>query len=183
MLRLTALLTATATPVFAAGGGISLTNSDFVVTIAFLLFIGVLVYFKVPAMLNGMLDNRAENIRKELDEAKALREEAQTVLAEFERKQKDVAEQADRIVAQAKEEAELAAVQAKADLEAAIARRLQTAEEQIASAEAQAVREVKDRAVSVAVAAAGQILAQQTDAARGAALIDESIETVGAKLH
>ena len=184
MLRTAALLTLLASPAFAAEGPFfSLGNSDFTVLIAFILFIGVLVYFKVPALLGGMLDDRAETIRKELDEARALREEAQTVLAEFERKQKDVAEQAERIVAQAKEEAQLAADQAKKDLEASIARRLQTADEQIASAEATAVREVKDRAVAVAVAAATQVLASQTDAARGASLIDEAIETVGAKLH
>ena len=94
----------------------------------------------VPKKLTGMLDARAAQIKSDLDEARALREEAKTILASYERKQKEVAEQTDRIIATAKEEAMAAAEQAKADLKAAIARRLAGAEEQIASAEAAAVQ-------------------------------------------
>ena len=96
MRNLATLLALTAaTPAFAASGPFfSLGNTDFVVLLAFLLFIGVLVYFKVPGLLAGMLDKRAEGIQSELDEARALREEAQTILASYERKQKDVQEQA-----------------------------------------------------------------------------------------
>ena len=93
----------TATPAFAASGPFfSLANTDFVVTLAFLLFIGVLFYFKVPGLVGGLLDKRAECIQSELDEARALREEAQSILASYERKQKEVAEQADMIVKNAK---------------------------------------------------------------------------------
>jgi F-type H+-transporting ATPase subunit b len=185
MIRLlTPLALVAATPAFAASGPFfSLKNTDFVVLIAFVLFIGVLLYFKVPAMLGGMLDKRAEGIKSELDEAKALREEAQTLLASYERKQREVEEQAGRIVAHAKEEAELAAEQAKADLEASIARRLQAAEDQIASAEASAVKDVRDRAVSVAVAAARQVIADKMTAASGNKMIDDAIGEVEAKLH
>ena len=99
-----------ASPAFAADGPFfSLRNTDFVVLIAFLLFVGILVYLKVPGLLMGMLDKRAEGIKTELDEARALREEAQTLLASYERKQKEVQAQADRIVAAAKEEAVAAA--------------------------------------------------------------------------
>ena len=75
-----------------------LSNTDFIVAISFLLFLGVLFYFKVPAMIGGLLDKRAEGIKSELDEARALREEAQSLLASYERKQREVQEQADRIV-------------------------------------------------------------------------------------
>ena len=98
-------------------------------------------------MLAGMLDKRADGIRTDLDEARGLREEAQALLASYERKQREVQDQADRIVAQARAEAEAAAEQAKADLRQSIDRRLAAAEDQIASAEAAAVREVRDRAV------------------------------------
>src|SRR6056297_2143061 len=95
-----------ASPAWAAEGAFfSLSNTDFVVLIAFLLFIGVLVYYKVPGLLGRKLDERAEGIKSELDEARALREEAQTLLASYERKQKEVQDQAERIIAQAKEEA------------------------------------------------------------------------------
>lgn len=167
----------------ASGPFLSLGNTDFVVLIAFLLFLAVLVYFKVPGMLGKLLDKRATDIRSELDEARKLREEAQALLASYERKSRETQEQADRIVAQARSEAEQAAVQARADLEVSMQRRLQTAEAQIASAEAAAIKEVRDRAAAVAIAAASEVYAEQMSEAERSKLIDESISTVGAKLH
>ncbi|MDP5348267.1 MAG: F0F1 ATP synthase subunit B [Paracoccaceae bacterium] len=173
-----------ASPAFAAGGPFfSLKNTDFVVLLAFLLFIGVLYYFKVPGLIGGLLDKRADTIRGELEEARALREEAQTLLASYERKQKEVQEQADRILAQAKDEAATAAEQAKADLQKSIARRIAAAEDQIASAEAAAIKEVRDRAVVIAIGAARDVIAKQMTAADGNKLIEEGIEVVDAKLH
>jgi len=118
------LLIALPAPALAAGDKpfFSLANTDFIVLLAFLTFIAVLFYFKVPGLLGGLLDKRAEGIQAELDEAKALREEAQTLLASYERKQKDVAEQAERIVSDAKRDAEAAA----AALSAATATKLKS---------------------------------------------------------
>ena len=173
-----------ASPALAASGPFfSLANTNFVVLVAFLLFVGFLVYVKVPALLGKKLDERADNIKAELDEARALREEAQTLLASYERKQKDVQAQADRIVAQAKEEANAAAEEAKDEIKASIARRMQAAEEQIASAEARGIRDVRAQAVVVAVAAARDVIAKQMTAADGNALIDAAIADVEAKLH
>ena len=185
MLRPAALLTLAAGPALAAGDKpfFSLANTDFVVLIGFLCFIGVLVYFKVPGMITGMLDKRATDIQTELDEARALREEAQTLLAQYERKQRDVQDQADQIVAHARDEAAAAAELAKEDIKSSIARRLQAAEDKIASAEASALREVRDRATEIAVAAAGEVVAKQMDAAQADSLIEDAIATVDAKLH
>jgi len=167
----------------ATGPFFSLNNTDFVVTIAFLIFIGILLYVKLPGKIAGLLDARAEGIRTELDEARKLREEAQTLLASYERKQKDVSEQVDHIIATAKSEAEAAAAKAKEDLKTSMARRLQAATDQIASAEAGAVKEVKDRAVTVAVAAASDVLRDRIGADAASGLIDDAIKEVGAKLH
>ena len=184
-LSFTALFIMAAGPALAAGEKpfFSLKNTDFVVSIAFLIFVGILLYFKVPALVGGMLDKRADSIKSELDEARALREEAQALLASYERKQKEVQAQADRIVASAKEEAQNAAVAAKDEIARSITRRLAAAEEQIASAEANAVKEVRDQAIIVAVGAAKEVLAKQMDAKAAGALIDESIAVVGEKLH
>ena len=184
MKKLSLILIIAAGPAFAASGPFfSLRNTDFVVLLAFLLFIGVLFYFKVPGLIGGMLDKRAEGIEKQLDDARAMREEAQKALAEFERKQKDVQEQAERIVEAARKDAEAAAEQAKIDLENSIARRMQAAEDQIASAEASAVKEVRDSAVAIAVAAAGDVITSQLTADRSGQLIDSAIDEVGSKLH
>lgn len=161
----------------------SLRNTDTVVLIGFLVFLGILLYFRVPQRLAAMLDDRAKGIRSDLDEARQLREEAQTLLASYERKTREARAQADDIVASARADAEAAAEQARADLDRQVERRLQGAEEQIASAEAAAVRAVRDHAVQVATAAAAEVMARNMDAARADALIDRSIETVRDKLH
>lgn len=161
----------------------SLFNTDYVVLIGFLLFLAILFYANVPGMLAGMLDKRAEGIKSELDEARALREEAQTLLASYERKQREVAEQSERIVEHARADAEAAAEAAKAELERSIARRLAAAEDQIESAEAKAVRAVRDQSVEVAVAAAGTLIAQNLAAADANALIDQAIDEVQSRLH
>ncbi|MCW1931369.1 F0F1 ATP synthase subunit B [Pararhodobacter zhoushanensis] len=180
---LSLILVVAASPAMAAGWSISLRNTDFVVLLAFLLFVGVLLYFKVPSLLAGLLDKRAATIRAELDEARKLREEAQELRASFERKKAEVKEQADRIVAKAKADAEQAAAQARIDLEASIARRLRGAEEQIASAEAAAVKEVRDTAIAVAIAASRDLIAKNLSAEDANKLIEDSIATVDARLH
>ena len=186
---LTLLALAAATPAMAASKNpfsadfYSLSNTDFVVAVSFLLFIGVLFYFKVPGLLGGLLDKRAEGIQSELDEARQLHEEAKALLASYERKQLEVQEQADRIVAQAKESAAEAAEKAKADLANSIERRVQAAEDQIASAEAGAVKQVRDEAARIAVAAAGEVVSKQMGASKAGNLIDDAIKVVDAKLH
>ena len=173
-----------ASPAFAASGPFfSLKNTNFIVLLAFALFIGVLFYFKVPKLLGGMLDKRAEAIRSELDEARKLREEAQSILASYERRQKEVQEQADRIVESARKEAEAEAIKAREALEVTVARRLAGAEEQIASAQSSAERAVRDKAIKVAVAAARNVIASQMTAASAGKLVDAAIGEVGSKLH
>ena len=176
-----------ASPALAAEGGgevfFSLSNHELIVTIAFILFVGALVYFKVPGMVTGMLDRRAETIKAELEDARALREEAQSVLASYERKQKEVAVQAEHIVTHARKEAAAAAEVAKTDLQASIDRRLSAAGDQIQSAEAAAVKEVRDTAVTVAVAAARDLIAANISAADAGKLVDAAITDVEEKLH
>lgn len=183
-LSLITLATLLANPAFAADGPfVSLRNTNFIVLLAFIVFVGILLYAKVPAKLGAMLDARAAQIKAELAEARSLREEAQAILASYEKKSKEMLEQSERIVEGAKAEAQAAAAAAKDDLKVSIARRLAAAEERIASAEASAVREVRERAVDVAIAAAADVLAKQATAETAAASIDAAIDQVAAKLH
>lgn len=181
---LTLALAVTASPALAASGPFfSLHNTNFIVLLAFIVFVGILIYFKVPGMVGGLLDNRADSIRAELEEARALRDEAQSILGSYERKQKEVADQAEQIVAHARKEASIAAEVAKDDIRASIARRLAAAEDQIKSAEDAAVKEVRDTAVNVAVDAARELIAAGMSATEGNKLIDASIADVETKLH
>ena len=183
-LKLALILTITASPALAASGPFfSLYNTNFVVLLGFLVFVGSLVWKKVPALLGGLLDKRAEQIKSDLDEARALRDEAKALLASYEQKQKDVTEQSARIVANAKDEANAAAATAKDDLAQSITRRMAAAGDQIASAEAAAIAKVRNQAINVAVAAAGEVLAKQSSASSASASIDAAIAVVDAKFH
>lgn len=173
-----------ASPALAASGPFfSLGNTDFVVLLAFVVFIVVLFYFNVPSLMAGMLDKRAEGITTEIEEARKLREDAQSLLASYERKQKEVQEQADRIVAAAKQEAVAAGEQARADLAKSVERRLATAQEQIASAQTAAIKEIRDQAITIAIAASRDIISQQMTTSERNRLIEDGIDQVDAKLH
>ncbi|MBG51570.1 MAG: F0F1 ATP synthase subunit B [Alphaproteobacteria bacterium] len=160
-----------------------LQDATFWVLISFLIFVGLVVYYKVPGMIAAALDKRAADIAHELDEARKLREEAQQVLASYQRKQRDAEKEAQAIVEQAREEAERLAVETKDNLAAHVERRTKLAEDKIAQAEAQALQEVRAVAADVAVAAARTIIEQKLDGARATQLLDKSIAEVKAKLH
>lgn len=184
MKRLAVILTLSASPALAADGPFfSLANTDFIVTIAFLVFVGILVYFRVPQLIGGLLDKRAAGIRDDLAEARRLREEAQEIYASFERRQREVGTLADEIVANAKREANAQAQKAKEDLVLSIERRLKAAEDQIAGAESDAIRAVRDRAIQTAVAAAAGILQQQGTEQQRSAAIDKAIDEVAHRLN
>ena len=160
-----------------------LYNSTYTVAISLFLFIALLGYLGVHKVIGKKLDERADGIRDELNDAKRLREEAQELFAEFERKQKAVEGQAEEIISRAKSEAEAAAVKAKEDLAVSIERRLKAADDQIALAESEAVKEVKDKAVSVAIAAASKVLSERLGSDKAEGLVDAAIKDVGARLH
>ena len=171
-------------PTFAASGPfISLKNTNFIVLLAFILFIGVLLYYKVPKLIGGMLDKRADNIRAEIEEARKLREEAQSILAGYERRQKQVQDQAHRIVETARKEAKAEALKSREALEVNISRRLSAAQEKIASAQAGAEREVREKAIKVALLAAGSVISKQMTATTANRLIDSAITEVEGKLN
>jgi F-type H+-transporting ATPase subunit b len=157
--------------------------ATFWVFLAFLVFFGVLVYMKVPGMLIAALDKRADKIRADLDEARRLREEAQALLREYELKRGEAEAEAQAIVGQAKREAEVLGEEARARIEDYVARRTKAVESRIAQAEQQAVAEVRSRAIDVATAAAGRILADEAKGAKGEDLVVRSIEVVRKNLN
>jgi F-type H+-transporting ATPase subunit b len=135
-------------------------TADISVAIAFVIFI-VLVAWKGTKKLTAGLDQRAEAIRKQLDETQNLREEAQAALASYQRQQRDALAEADEIVAQAKVDAERLKVQAEAVLTATIKRREEQAVERIAQAEATAIKDVRDQAIELAIGVATKIITEK----------------------
>lgn len=157
-------------------------DAAFWATVALVIFIGVIVYLKVPGMITKALDNRIKAIESELAEAERLRLEAKFLLEEYESKRQAAASEAESIVAAAREEAFRMTAEAKTSLEALIARRTRAVEDKIAQAESQAIAEVRSRSADVAVEAARVLLTKQM-ANKGDALVDQAIRDVGAKLN
>jgi F-type H+-transporting ATPase subunit b len=156
---------------------------EFWVAVAFLIFVGVLIYVGVPKLVTKALDDRAKRVQDELDEARRLKEEAQKLLAEYKAKQRQADDEAAAIIAGAKAEAERFAAEAKTKMEEFVARRAKMAETKIAQAEAQAVADVRAAAADAAVSAAEKIL---TDSVKGKVaddLLARGISDVKTKLN
>ncbi len=160
-----------------------LSTPEFWVLVSFILFVALVVYLGVPGKITAALDDRADRISKELAEANRLREEAQALLAEYQHKRKEAEAEAEAIVAQAKSEAEAYAAETRRKLAESVERRTKLAEQKIAQAEVQAVKEVQSAATELAVAAAGEMIAAEARGAKGASLIDESIAALKSKLN
>jgi F-type H+-transporting ATPase subunit b len=153
------------------------------VLVSFLLFIALLMYFKVPGMVTKALDDRAAAIAKELEEAQKLREEAQAILADYQRRQRDAEKEAEGIVTQAMHEAERFAEEAQAKLQDSLERRTRMAEEKIGQAEAQALKDVRAAAADLAIAAAEKLISSEVSGKKADALISQSIKDVQSKLN
>lgn len=184
--QVTGQLTDTLTLLAVAGGdgflGRLVLDSYFWTGIALILFVA-LVIWKGGARIGEALDARGERIRAEIEEAQKLREEAQQLLADFKRKQRDAAQQAEAMVAEAKEEAARILKRAEAEIETSLKRREQLAMDRIAQAEASAEAEVRGMAVDIAMAATRRILVDKLDGKSADALVDEAIGDLPGKLH
>jgi len=159
------------------------TDPTFWVAGSFVVFVGGVMYAKAHKKIAGMLDERTAAIRNQLDEAKAIREDAEKLLNDYQRKQRDAEKEAADMVAQAKEDAKIMAKEAKADIKAMAERRTRAAEAKIAQAEANAIKEVRAVAVDVAIKAAGTVFADKLKGKEGSALVDKAITDVESKLH
>lgn len=161
----------------------SIFGPEFFVALAFVMFIGLLVWKKVHLLIIGVLDKRAIDIKSQLEEARALRDEAHSLLAQSQREQRDAAAQVKEIAAQAERETKTLREVAGRDLDEAMMRRLAMAEQKITQAEAAAVKEVREVAVGIAAAAARQLLAAHLSGKDQSALVDDAIGGLDKKLH
>ena len=156
---------------------------EFWVAVSFFIFICVLVYFGVHMKVVSALDARALLISKELEEARRLREEAEKVLADYQRKLGDVVTEVDNITALAAKQAETLAAETRQSLKEYFDRRIKIAEEKIARAEMEAVRELRSDAVDAAIAAAQTLIAAKLTPDRAKKLVSESIKALKSKLN
>lgn len=154
---------------------------EFWVLVAFVILIAstARAFFR---MATEALDKRSQTINDQIEEAVRLREEAQDLLASYERKQRDAAEEAERIVERARDEAERLSEQAAVDLEAAQKQRERQAMDRIAQAEATALDEIRGLAVDVALDATAKLLAEKMTAGKSNAMVNDAIKELPKKL-
>ena len=158
------------------------SNPENWAALGFVVFIA-LVGKRAWTFLTAWLDGRSAEIRARLDEAMKLREEAQALLASYERKQREAEKDAGDIVAQARNEAVRMAAEAAEALEVSVKRRTELAMERIARAEAKALKEVRETAIDIAVRGAERLIAAELDEKKAEAMIDEAIKDLGKRLH
>lgn len=158
-------------------------EAEFWVGVAFVVFVGLLVWLKVPGAIAGILDSRGKKIQDQLDEATRLREEAQSLLAEIKSRREESERTAQAMLASARTEAERLRVESRAKLEEQIARRTVLAERRIATAEAQAAAEVKGAAADLAAQAAERVLAARLAAGGPDPLVDAAIGDLRTRLQ
>ncbi len=152
------------------------------VFLALITFLVLVVWLKLPQKLVKALDDRAEAIRAELDHARQLREEAQEVLAAYQRRQTEAEEEAKAIVDQARKEADLLAAEMRNELSERLERRSAMAEAKIAQAEADALASVRGKAANLAAEAAALVLREELPAASQRTLIENAIADVKERL-
>lgn len=160
----------------------NIRDAEFWVLVAFILFIGVVVW-KARGAILGALDGRAARIRAEIDEAQRLREEAQALLAEYQKKQREALGEAEGMIRQAEDEAKRLRAKFETELAGALKRREQQALDRIAQAEAQALAEVRNLAADLAIAATQTLLIAKLDPAKAEALVSDSIAELPRRLQ
>lgn len=158
-------------------------DATFWALIGLIIFLGILAYVKVPAMMAGALDKRADQIRNELEEAKKLREEAQQLLAEYQRKRKEAESEAESILSAAEREAAVLREEAKAKTEEYVTRRTAMAEQKIRQAEADAINEVRASAVDLAIAATEKLIGSKVDSKASGELFKASLGELKTRLN
>lgn len=159
-----------------------LHNPGFWVGLATVLVVALLLKLLIPVITKA-LDKRSLQIAEELERAVALREEAQLILARYQKKQRESMKEADEIIQKANLEARRITKEAEEQMEAQLQKRMKLAMEKIELAEKRALDDVQHHTVQVAIAAARELLASKLDETTRKALVDNGIANLQQKLH
>jgi F-type H+-transporting ATPase subunit b len=161
---------------------LSLDNTNFVVSIAFFAFVAVLIYLRVPAKILGLLDNREQSIRDEIEGATSILEESKSLLAELEREHKVNISKAEKIVQEAETEAKRLLSESKKEIRLSIERKIRLAEEQIKATEDAVIKSIRDRAIDKAVSHAENHLGEMPKSKMSKAIMEDSFKRLDESL-
>lgn len=159
-----------------------MSDPKFWVAVSFFIFVA-LAYKKIVAFTTRSLDDRSARIRHELDEARRLREEAEAVLAQYKQKQAEYLKEAERMLADARRDADTLRAYAEKELAAQLEGRTKQAMERIAQEERQAVAEVRNHVVDIALATARSMIADHVSKLSQDELVQLAVSDIERKIH
>ena len=151
------------------------------VALAFVVFT-LLSYKKVAGFMTRSLDERSAKIKSELDEARRLREEAESVLAQYKQRQAEYAKEAESLLEQACEDAEVLRTHAEHEMKSALDTRMKQALERISQEEEKAIADVRNHVVDIALSAARRIIAEHVGMSQDE-LIRLTLDDIERKIH
>ena len=157
---------------------VSLDNTDFVVLISFLIFVGVLIYFKVPSIVGAFLDKRSNDIQSEIEKAGEILEEAKKILSSIEADHIRTSETIGQMVETARSRAGEEEEKAKKNIEELMKNKLISAEGQVMSNERKILEEIEDRAIDLSIEKVKVKLSQSLSSSDYDNQFDASIQSI-----
>ena len=152
-----------------------LFDAPMFISLAMIVVIAIIIWKRVPGAIGKALDNKIAVIRNQLSEAEALRNEAEALKAEYQKKSGEAEAEAKALLERARHEADAMLVKAKADADALVERRGRMAEEKIAAEERAAVDKLRATAAEAARQAAARLIADRVDPKADKAIVDRAI--------
>lgn len=165
----------------AAHHGSILADTSMWVAISFVVFTAF-VFSRAKSALNAKLDTRINEIKTEIDTAESMRIQAQELLAQYQRKQRDAVQEAEEIIETAKRHSRDIQRNAEKDLESVMARKEAQMKERLQRMEEQAISDIKAQAIEMAMTATRKLLAEELAKKKGSDLIDQAIDGLGDQL-
>ena len=151
-------------------------DATFWVMISFFAFIGLLVYFKIPQKIKITLDENINNIKKQIDEADKLKEDAKNILTEHEKKISNSKTEVEQMINKANEEAEKNVIKTNEEFHNLMETRKKNAEERIKQLKNQALKDIKNTSVKIAIESVEKLIKNSLDKSKLDKIYSSSIE-------
>ena len=151
-------------------------DATFWVAISFLIFVILLVYFKIPSKVKNILDENINQIKRQVEESEKLKEEAKRQLAEYEKRIGDSKSQVNKMIREANNQAEKNIIKSNEVFHKFIEIRKKNTEEKIKQLKNQAIKDIKDASVNIAFESIEKLLLNSLDKSKLDKIYGQSIE-------
>ena len=151
-------------------------DATFWVMISFFAFVGLLIYFKIPQKIKTTLEENISNIKNQIDEAEKLKEDAKNILAEHEKKISNSKAEVKLMINKANEEAEKNVIKTNQDFHNLMETRKKNAEERIKQLKYQALKDIKNASVKIAIESVEKLIKNSLDKSKLDKIYSSSIE-------